>query len=58
MAKRRKSSLILSGEHARQALAILVQEGKLKAGQVQKPLQRRDRLIRTLRANLAALETG
>ena len=33
MAKRRRSSLALSGEHARQALAILVQEGMLRASE-------------------------
>ncbi len=58
MRKRWRSSLALSGEHARQALAILVQEGKLRASEVKKALQRRDRLIRALRASLAALETG
>ena len=58
MARHRRSSLALSGEHARQALSILVQEGKLKAIEVTKALQRRDRLIRALRASLAALETG
>jgi len=58
MAKRRRSSLALSGEHARQALAILVQEGKLKASEVWKALGRRDRLIRTLRARLSELEHG
>jgi predicted RNA-binding protein YlqC (UPF0109 family) len=58
MARRRRSALALSAEHARQALAILVQEGKLKAADVGKALQRRDRLIRALRASLAALESG
>jgi hypothetical protein len=58
MAKRRGSSLALSGEHARQALAVLVQEGKLKASEVTKALQRRDRLIRALRARLSELEQG
>src|SRR5713226_4464073 len=58
MARRRRSSLALSGEHARQALAILVQEGRLKANEVRKALQRRDRLIKALRASLAALEAG
>ena len=58
MAKRRRSSLALSGEHARQALAILVQEGRLKASEVMKALKRRDRLVRALRASLAALESG
>src|ERR1700693_5229455 len=58
MARRRRQSLALSGEHARQALAVLIQEGKLAAGEVRRALQRRDRLIRALRASLAALETG
>jgi hypothetical protein len=58
MAKRRRSSLALSGDQARQALVVLIQEGKLAAGEVRKALQRRDRLIRALRTSLAALETG
>jgi len=58
MARPRRSSLALSSEHARQALAVLVQEGKLKMGDVMKALQRRDRLVRALRASLAALEHG
>jgi len=58
MAKRRKQALALSGEHARQALAILIQEGKLAASEVKKALQRRDRLVRALRASLAALGEG
>jgi hypothetical protein len=58
MAKRWRSSLALSEEHARAALAVLIQEGKLRAGEVQKALQRRNRLIRDLRAKLAALEAA
>ena len=58
MARRRRSSLGLSGDQARAALAILIQEGRLAAGEVRKALQRRDRLIRALRASLAALEAG
>ena len=58
MARRRRQSPALSGEHAQQALAILIQEGKLAAGEVKKALQRRARLIRALRASLAALEAG
>jgi hypothetical protein len=58
MARRRRSPLALSAEQAMQALAVLIQEGKLRAGEVQKVLQRRDRLIRDLRAKLAALEAG
>ncbi len=55
MARRRTSSLTVSAEHARQALAVLVQEGKITAGEIWKALQRRDRLIRALRDSLAAL---
>ncbi len=51
-------SLSFSAEQARAALAVLIQEGRLAAGEVLKALQRRDRLIRALRASLAALETG
>jgi hypothetical protein len=58
MARRRRPSLALSGEHARQAIAILVQEGKLKASEVRRALDRRDRLVRALKASLAALESG
>jgi hypothetical protein len=50
--------LVLSGEQAHQAFALLVDEGKLAVGEIRKALQRRDRLIRTLRARLAALEAG
>jgi hypothetical protein len=58
MARRRRSFLALSGEQAQQALTVLIQEGKLAASEVRRALQRRDRLIRALRASLAALETG
>jgi len=58
MARRRRSALALSAEHAQQALAILVQEGKVKVSEVRKALQRRERLIRALRTSLAALEQG
>lgn len=58
MARRRRSSLALSTEQARQALTVLVQEGKLTASEVRKALERRERLIRELRARLTALETG
>src|SRR5580765_1433439 len=58
MARRHSSSLVLSGEQAHQAFALLVDEGKLAVGEIRKALQRRDRLIRALRARLAALEAG
>ena len=58
MARRRRSFLALSGQQAQAALGILLQEGKLAADEVRKALQRRDRLIKALRASLAALESG
>ncbi len=58
MARRRKSTLSFSGNQARQALAVLIQEGKLAAGEVRNALLRRERLIRALRASLSALEQG
>jgi hypothetical protein len=58
MARRRRSSLALSAQQAQAALGVLVQEGKLKAGEIRKALQRRDRLIKALKARLAAIETG
>ena len=58
MTRRGRSALALSGEHARQAVTILIQEGKLKAADLTKALGRRDRLVRALRASLAALEAG
>jgi DNA repair exonuclease SbcCD ATPase subunit len=58
MAKRRRSALALTAQQAQAALAVLIQEGKLRAGEVQKALKRRDHLIRALRAKLGALEAG
>jgi hypothetical protein len=58
MARHRKASLGLSAEQARQALTVLVQEGKLAASEVRRALERRDRLVRALKASLAALESG
>jgi hypothetical protein len=58
MAKRRRSFLALSGAQAQAALAVLVHEGKLAAGEVQKALKRHKHLVSDLRAKLAALEEG
>jgi N-methylhydantoinase B/oxoprolinase/acetone carboxylase alpha subunit len=58
MARRRSSSLALSGEHAQQALAVLVHDGKLAVGEVQNALKRHRHLVTDLRAKLAALEEG
>ena len=58
MARQRRSSLALSGEQASAALAVLIHEGKLAAGEVQKALKRHRHLVTGLRARLAALEQG
>src|SRR5262245_27434386 len=58
MAKRRRSSIALSGRQAQAALAVLIQEGRLAAGEVWKALARRGALIRALKAKLSALEQG
>jgi hypothetical protein len=58
VARRRRPSLALSGQQAQAALAVLIHDGKLRASEVRKALQRRNRLIRALRASLSALETG
>jgi hypothetical protein len=58
MAKRRRSTLALTAQQAQAALGVLIQEGKIKANEVRKALQRRDRLIKMLKASLAALEKG
>jgi hypothetical protein len=55
LARRRKSSLAVTAEQAQQALAFLVQEGKLAASEVGKALVRRERLIREVRELLAHL---
>jgi hypothetical protein len=58
MARPRRSSLALSGAQAQAALAVLVHEGKLAAGEVQKALKRHRNLVTDLRARLTALEEG
>jgi hypothetical protein len=56
MARRvRKARKKFSGEDARRALAMLIEEGKLAAGEIRRALERRERLIRALRARLAEL---
>lgn len=55
MARRRKATLNLSATDARNALAILMHEGKIAASQVQKAIERREELVRDLKSRLAAL---
>jgi len=55
LARRRRSSLAVTAEEARQALSFLIHEGKLAAREVQKALSRRERLIQETRERLAQL---
>ena len=55
---RRRSTSALSAEQARHAVGVLIQEGASKPTDLVKSLQRRERMIRALRASLAALEAG
>ena len=55
MARRRRSTLTLSAEQAQQALALLVHEGKLAAGDVRKAFDRRQKLIREIKQRMAQL---
>jgi hypothetical protein len=52
---RRPQSLRLSPDRAARALSILIDEGKLKLRDVTKALDRREKMIRELRAKLASL---
>lgn len=58
MARRRRSSLSISAEQARQALGVLVHDGKLAVADVLKALKRREGLIRELKSRLDALGEG
>lgn len=58
MTRQRRSSFGLSGEQAQAALAVLVHEGKLATGEVQKAIKRHRHLVTDLRAKLAVLEEG
>ncbi len=55
MARPRRSSLAVSAEQARQALSVLIHEGKIAARDVQGALARREKLIRQIRERLHAL---
>jgi len=56
MRRKTKKELRLSVEHAAAALQLLIEDGKVAVGDVTRALQRRERLIRDLRARLSALE--
>jgi hypothetical protein len=56
--RKTRKALNLSAHHATVALQMLVQEGKIAASDVIRALKRRERLIKEMRARLAALETA
>jgi hypothetical protein len=56
--RKTRKALKLSAHHANMALQMLIEEGKIAAGDVAKALKRREKLIKTLRAKLALLETA
>jgi hypothetical protein len=55
MRRRRKSSLAISANQAQQALAFLVQQGKIAVTDVRKALENRERLVQEIRERLARL---
>src|SRR5512141_1073179 len=58
MPRRLRSNRGLSAQQAHQALSVLLHDGKVKAAEVWKALQRREHLVREMRERLAALERG
>ena len=58
MRRKTRKALKLSAEHASAALQMLLAEGKIAAADVARALKRREKLIREMRARLAALESA
>ncbi len=58
MRRRTKTALKLTARSAAVALQLLMEEGKIAAADVAHTLKHRERLIKDLRAKLAALETA
>ena len=56
MRRKTKKELRLSVEHAAAALQLLIEDGKVAVSDVTRALQRREQLIRDLRARLSTLE--
>ena len=52
---RRKKTLTITADQALQALQVFVHDGKILAQDVSRAIQRRDKLVRQLRARLEAL---
>ena len=58
MRRKTRKALNLSAHHAGVALHMLVEEGKIAAGDIAKALRNRERMIKELRKRLSALETS
>ena len=58
MRRKTRKALNLSAHHAGVALHMLVEEGKIAAGDIAKAFRNRERMIKELRKRLAALETS
>ncbi len=58
MRRKTKKALELSAHHAGMALQMLIEEGKIAAGDIARALKNREKMIKTLRAKLAELETA
>jgi hypothetical protein len=56
--RKTRKALKLSAHHAGMALQMLIEEGKIAAGDVAKALKRREKMIKNLRARLAELESA
>ena len=56
--RKTRKALNLSAHHAGMALQMLVEEGKIAAGDVARALKNREKMIKELREKLAALEAS
>lgn len=56
MRRKTKKALKLTADHAAVALQLLLEEGKIAAGDITRALERREKTIREIRARLADLE--
>lgn len=57
MRRKTKKVLRLSAQHAGLALQMLIEEGRIAAGDVARALKNREKLIKELRARLAEIES-
>jgi hypothetical protein len=55
--RKTKKALRLSAQHAGLALQMLIEEGRIAAGDVARALKNREKLIKELRARLAEIES-